>query len=120
MTQITPKQTKEFLETLFRNKITEAERILQQLHEKHPDDTRYIHALKGIFQSHVGEDKDSLLHTVYRNEKIWRERKKLAKTLIDQGETFGAKDRFFEAWNDVLNLLDKLPEPAKITGRSAD
>ncbi|MCS6784698.1 MAG: hypothetical protein RMI43_00245 [Candidatus Caldarchaeum sp.] len=120
MTQITPKQTQEFLETLFRNKITEAERILQQLQEKHSDDTRYIHALKGIFQSYVGEDKDSLLYMVYRNRKMWRERKNLAKNLMEQGMMFGSKDRFFEAWNDVLNLLDKLPEPVKITGRSAD
>ncbi|MEM3082966.1 MAG: hypothetical protein QXM50_05415 [Candidatus Caldarchaeum sp.] len=58
MSLVSKKETEEFLETLFRNRLTEAERILQQLAEKHPEDTRYLHALRGIYLSYVGEDKD--------------------------------------------------------------
>ncbi|MDW8083622.1 MAG: hypothetical protein RMI49_00265 [Candidatus Caldarchaeum sp.] len=115
MSQVTPKETKEFLEALFRNKLTEAERILNQLQEKYRADTRYLSALKGILNSYAGDDRDSLIYMLYTNERMWRERRKIAKFLTDLGELFGSRDRFFQAWSEVLNMLDKLPTPSKFT-----
>lgn len=117
MTEIPPSEARKFLEALFRNKISEAERILQHLQENHPNDIRYIHALKGIFQSYVGDDKESLIYTIYLNKELWRRRKEVAKTMMQTRDMLGSRDRFFDAWNDVLHLLDRLPKPAKIIGQ---
>ncbi|MEM1975948.1 MAG: hypothetical protein QW074_07685 [Candidatus Caldarchaeum sp.] len=114
MSLVSKKETEEFLETLFRNRLTEAERILQQLAEKHPEDTRYLHALRGIYLSYVGEDKDSLLYTIYTNEIQRKNIKKIAEYFNSLQALLGLNDRFFQAWQTVLSLVDKLPEPQKI------
>ncbi|MDJ0271775.1 MAG: hypothetical protein NYU39_04285 [Aigarchaeota archaeon] len=114
MSLVSKKETEEFLETLFRNRLTEAERILQQLAEKHPEDTRYLHALRGIYLSYVGEDKDSLLYTIYTNEIQRKNIKKIAEYFNRLQGLLGLNDRFFQAWQTVLSLVDNLPEPQKI------
>ncbi|BAJ51506.1 hypothetical protein CSUB_C1655 [Candidatus Caldarchaeum subterraneum] len=114
MSLVSKKETEEFLETLFRNRLTEAERILQQLTEKYPEDSRYLHALRGIYLSYVGEDKDSLLHTIYTNEIHRKNIRKIAEHFKTLEGLLGLNDRFFQAWQTVLSLVDKLPEPQKI------
>ncbi len=114
MGQVSKKETEEFLETLFRNKLTEAERMLNQLSEKHPEDTRYLHALRGIYLSYVGEDTDSLIYTIYNNDIHRKNIKKIAEHFNALAKLHGSNDRYFEAWYTVLTLIDKLPEPQKV------
>jgi hypothetical protein len=65
---VSVRETLEFLDTLFRNKLSEAERILQQLEEKHPDDKRYLHALRGIYISYTGgRQRLATLRNLYKS-----------------------------------------------------
>ncbi|MEM3051885.1 MAG: hypothetical protein QXI25_00045 [Candidatus Caldarchaeum sp.] len=115
MMVVSAKETFEFLDILFRNRLTEAEKYLTQLEEKHPDDARYIHALKGLYHSYVGEDRDSLLYMLYLNEEFRRRKSDVKKCLEALSKTLGGDDRFFHAWRHVLEAVEKLPKPAKIT-----
>lgn len=115
---VSPKETESFLDALFRNKLSEAEKILAQLETKHPEDGRYIHALKGIYQSYVGEDRDSLLYMLFLNEEFRKRQAEIRRSMDKFTKLFGGDDRFFEAWIAVLESLKKLPKPVKITSTS--
>ncbi|MEM4328291.1 MAG: hypothetical protein QXX43_00255 [Candidatus Caldarchaeum sp.] len=115
MMVVSAKETFEFLDVLFRNKLTEAEKYLTQLEEKHPDDTRYIHALKGLYHSYVGEDRDSLLYMLFLNEEYRRRKGDVKRSMEGLSQILGKEDRFFHAWRHVIEAVDKLPKPAKIT-----
>ncbi|MEM0440720.1 MAG: hypothetical protein QXF45_00080 [Candidatus Caldarchaeum sp.] len=120
MSKITARETQEFLETLFKNKLTEAERVLEQLQQKHPEDSRYILALRGIMISYVGDDSDSFIYMLFQNKEIWKKRRQLGEKFTELSEKFGAVDRFFVAWADVLDIVGKIQPPAKITSPSTD
>jgi len=113
--EVSQKEVAMFLEQLFRNRFAEAERILQQFEEKTPRDKRYIHALKGIYLSYMGEDSDSLLYMIYTNEEVRKRRKEIIRHIEKLSKLLGGEDPYFVAWRDVLQLLDKLPKPAKTT-----
>jgi len=111
---VSQKETYQYLEALFKNRFAEAERILQQMLEKHPDDARYIQALRGLYQSYTGEDRDSLIYNIYLNEEIKKMQPEI-KTYMEKLSTLlGAEDRYFIAWKDILTLLDKLDKPLKM------
>jgi hypothetical protein len=111
---VSVRETLEFLDTLFRNKLSEAERVLQQLEEKHPDDKRYLHALRGIYISYTGDDKDSLLFVIYTNPELNKMVKKIRSDMERLAGFWGQGDRYFEAWKTFLESLGKLPKPAKL------
>ncbi|MEM2237167.1 MAG: hypothetical protein QXU87_00915 [Candidatus Caldarchaeum sp.] len=115
---MSPKEVAGFLEQLFKNKFAEAERMLQQLEEKYPEEKRYIHALKGIYHSYSGEDHDSLIYMLYLNEEIRKRRREIIGHLEKLSKLLGKEDRYFTAWRDVIQLSDKLPKPAKASPTS--
>jgi len=111
---VSERETLEFLETLFRNRLSDAERILQQLEVKHPDDKRYLHALRGIYMSYTGDDRDSLLFMLFTNPELSKMIKAVRDEIRRLAMMWGQVDRYFEAWKTVLENLSKLPRPAKL------
>ncbi len=107
-------ETKAFLNTLFQGRITESERLLSSLREKHPDDQRYISALEGILTSYVNDDMDSLLFRLYGWKELWRKRAEIQKYMEGLATRIEPEDRYFRAWVEVLKLLDKVHKPHKM------
>ena len=114
---IQPKDTKRFLEALFSGRLTEADNILNRLAKRHntPEDMRYLKALDGLMYSYINEDREALIYRLYRSDnpkdyrqKVLNDMKRLANRPVV------GDDPFFKAWVDVLELLDKLPQPHKI------
>ncbi len=117
MTAVSQRETLEFLKALFKNKFAEAERLLQQLEEKYPTDSKYIHALRGIYTSYTGDDHDSLIYMLYLNEEFSNSGKAIRQYFEKLSKLLCEDERYFAAWIDILKLLDKLPQPLKITAK---
>lgn len=114
---IEKKHAKKFLEALFSGKITESEKILENLAKRHnsEEDRRYLLALKGIFYSYVNDDYDALIFKLFKEDNL----KKFRKETLEHMERLANRpvvghDPYFRAWIDVINLLDELPTPHKL------
>lgn len=114
---IQPKDTKRFLEALFSGRLTEADNVLSRLAKRHktPEEQRYLKALDGLMYSYVNDDKEALIYRLYRadNPEDYRRRALNDMRRLANRPVVG-EDPFFKAWADVLEMLDKLPQPHKI------
>ncbi len=115
--QISRRAVEKFFTLLFSGKLSEAERTLERMRKRYKlgEDDPYYNALYRIYYTYVNDDKDSYTFQIWERflegeskRKLASQVKELLKTMHDPPE------RYLKAWLDLIELLDKLPQPHKI------
>ncbi len=115
--QVSRRVVEKFFTLLFSGKLSEAERTLERIRKRYKlgEDDPYYKALYGIYYTYVNDDRDSYVFHLWEQFMEGVSKRRLAGQVRDLLKTMQEPpERYLKAWLDLIDLLDKLPEPHKI------